>query len=266
MRAGLTGDRLAELTGFSQPKVSRIETGRTLPTVADLALWAQASGANDAERQELVEMLEAVATEAVSWRLLHRLGLRHKQEDIAQLEQASRIIRVFQPVMVPGLLQTAEYARRVMVQGNLSDQGDVAGAVAARMERQAILYDQGKTFEFLITEGALRWWPGPAQVMLPQLDRVSQMATLPNVEVGIIPFGIEAPDAYCHQFVIFEDDDEIRVTAETYTTELTTNDLRDIAVYQLVMERFRKVAQWQERAISLIRMIIAEVSKGMKED
>lgn len=200
---------------------------------------------------ELLSLLEAAATTATTWRTLHRLGLVQKQQEIAELEQQATVLRVFQPVMVPGLLQTAEYARRVMVQGNPSEREDVAQAVDKRMERARVLYDEGKEFEFLLTEGALRWRPGPTELMAVQYDRVMQLASLSNVRLGIIPQDIEAPDAFLHPFQVFEGEEPL-VSVETYTVELMVADESDIAVYLRVLERFRPVALWNQEAVSLI--------------
>ncbi len=78
-RAGLTGEELAGQTGLSQPKVSRIETGRSLPNLGEVRAWAQATGASEEELGELAALLEQLATSATSWRILHRLGLAGKQ-------------------------------------------------------------------------------------------------------------------------------------------------------------------------------------------
>jgi hypothetical protein len=200
---------------------------------------------------ELLSLLEAAATTATTWRRLHRLGLVHKQQEIAALEQRCSVIRVFQPVMVPGLLQTAEYARRVMLQGNPSDREDIAEAIEKRMERARVLYDQRKEFEFLLTEGALRWRPGSTELMAVQYDRVMQLASLSNVRLGIIPQDIEAPDAFLHPFQVFEGEERL-ISVETYTVELMVADESDIAVYLQVLERFRPVALWDQEAVPFI--------------
>jgi hypothetical protein len=155
--------------------------------------------------------------------------------------------------MVPGLLQVADYARRVMEQGNPSSQPDLAAAVAKRTERQTILYDQGKSFEFLITEGALRWRPGPPELMRAQLDRLASMASLPNVELGVLSLDQEALDAYLHPFVVFELGDETLVTVETYSAELQVNEPQEVLVYQRTLERLRRAALWADQAIQIIR-------------
>lgn len=111
VRAGLTGERMP---GFTQSKVSRLETGRTTPSLADIEAWTRATNASAEEITELAGLVEQLATSATSWRILHRLGLAEKQREIAELEREARHVRTFQPTMIPGLLQVADYARRVI--------------------------------------------------------------------------------------------------------------------------------------------------------
>jgi transcriptional regulator with XRE-family HTH domain len=255
-RAGLSGAALASRLGTTQPRISRIETGRTVPSLDDVRAWAEATNASQAELQELAGLLQHLAATATSWRILHRLGLTERQREIGELEKEATSIRVFQPTMVPGLLQIADYARRVMSQGNPSDQADIAAAVQKRLERQTILYDQTKRFEFLLTEAALRWRPGPPDMMRAQLDRLVSVANLPNVELGVIPLEAEAPDAYLHPFVIFELGDDPLVTVETYSAEMQVSDPQDVAVYWRTVDRLRPVARWGEDATREIHAIV----------
>ncbi|MCO1595506.1 DUF5753 domain-containing protein [Micromonospora sp. RHAY321] len=76
---------------------------------------------------------------------------------------------------VPGLLQTPDYARRIlteMVELHNLDIADVDAAVSTRMQRQHLLYDAGKRFEFLLAEPVLRWLLASPDVMAGQLDRL----------------------------------------------------------------------------------------------
>lgn len=254
-RAGLSGADLARLLSTNQPRISRIETGRTVPSVGDVRAWAEATHATPEEVAELGDLVRRLATEATSWRILHRLGLTQRQREIAELEREATAIVVFQPTMVPGLLQVADYARRVMAQGNPSSQADLAGAVAQRMERQTILYDQRKRFEFIITEGALRWRPGPPDLMAAQLDRLISVASLPNVSIGVLLLDQEAPDAYLHPFVVFELADDALITVETLSAELQINEPQEMEVYQRTLERYRGAALWSEDAIAAVRAL-----------
>lgn len=215
--------------------------------------WAEATNATPEEVAELGGLVQRLATEATSWRILHRLGLTQHQRELGELERAARGIVVFQPTMIPGLLQIADYARRVMSQGNPMAQADIAQAVRERLERQTILYDQTKHFEILLTETALRWRPGPTELMRAQLDRLISVASLPNVSIGVLMLDQEAPDAFLHPFVIFELDDEALVTVETYSAEMQVNDPQEVAVYRRTLDRLREIARWGDQAIEAIR-------------
>src|SRR5262249_13413296 len=151
------------------------------PSLADIDAWGAAAGAAAGALAEIRALAEAAAVEAISWRRAERRGLPALQRDVAGLEATAATLLNFQPVIVPGLLQTAEYARRIVLSGYPTGRPDIGAAVASRMERQAILYDEGRRLEFVIAEAALRWRVGPAPVMRAQLDRIASLATLASV-------------------------------------------------------------------------------------
>ena len=113
----------------------------------------------------------------------------HLEADVVSLEaRAGRVVTVH-PQIVPGLLQTAEYTRRLL---ELIDRTgrEIAASVALRLRRQEVLYDVDTRFEFLITEAALRWPAGDPAVMAAQYDRILSVATLRNVRLGVLPLGV----------------------------------------------------------------------------
>jgi transcriptional regulator with XRE-family HTH domain len=230
------------MPGFTQSKVSRLETGRTTPSLADIGAWAQATNASREEVTELAGLVEQLAVATTSWRILHHLGRTEKQQDIAELERESQAIRIFQPVMVPGLLQIAEYARRVISMSLAAPLTDV-GQAMARMERQAILYDPGRQFEFLLTETAVRWCPGPSEMMRAQLDRLASVASLPNVKLGFIRLDAEPAVPFLHPFVVFEAQQTV-ITVETFTAELSIRDPADIPTFHHYLDKLRAMALW----------------------
>ena len=89
--------------------------------------------------------------------------------------------------------------------------------------------------------------------MRAQLDRLISMASLPNVELGVLSLDQEAVDAYLHPFVVFELGDETLVTVETYSAELQVNEPQEVLVYQRTLERLRRAAVWADQAIQIIR-------------
>lgn len=82
---------------------------------------------------------------------------------------------------------------------------DVEEAVAARLRRQPLLYDEAKTFEFLLTKSVLRWQFCPADAMASQLDRLQTVIGLPNIRFGIIPFGALLSTAPQNAFQLYDD-------------------------------------------------------------
>lgn len=228
-RAGLSGAALAGLAGLTQSKVSRVERGLSLPSVEEVRAWAAACEASEGELGGLAAALEAVATSATSWRILHRLGVAQKQTEIAELERQASHIQTLQPATIPGLLQTADYARRLLIDAFPDTTPE---DVQARMERQSILYDEGKRFEFIVTEPALQWRPEGVNLQA-QLAYLKSVATLPNVSIHVLPVGAPSPPVL-HPFVIWQLPAETLVSVETYSAELWVRETADVARYQQV--------------------------------
>jgi transcriptional regulator with XRE-family HTH domain len=256
---GLSGQRLGEVLQWSQSKVSKIENGRTRPSVADIEAWAQACGAGEARTADLVSLAESALTEARTWGPRHGT-LAARNREIAQSEQAATHLQNFQPAVFSGLLQTADYARRVIAMLDVAGTRDVAAAVAVRVERQTVLYDPAKRFEFLLTEGALRWRPGPHALMLAQLDRLLSIATLPNVTIGVLPFSREAVALYTNGFTIFDIPDEPYVLVETLTQELRLHEAGDLETYREAFARMRAAAATDADAVEVIQHIRADLA------
>ncbi len=168
--------------------MSRVELGQSLLSLPELDAWAAAVSASSEARNRFRELAE-IAHGTVEPFRISRAHRSHLEENAADLEaRAGRIITV-QPQVVPGLLQTAEYARRLLKVVDPTGQRDIPVAVAARMRRQEALYDAGKQFEFILTEAALRWPAGDRAVMAAQYDRIASVSTLTNVKLGVIPLG-----------------------------------------------------------------------------
>jgi transcriptional regulator with XRE-family HTH domain len=184
--AGLTTRQLADQLGVSQSKVTKLENARTVPTAEDVQAWAAATNAPAARTAQLAELAERSHTEAVMMRAARRAGLPELQRRTAESERTATTIRVYYPTIIPGLLQTPDYARLVVTAVH-RDRPDVAEAIASRMQRQMILYEEARHFEFVVGEVALRWRYGPVAVQLGQLDRLRSIAMLPNVRLGVLP-------------------------------------------------------------------------------
>jgi transcriptional regulator with XRE-family HTH domain len=234
-RAGLSGKALAAAAGWQPSKVSRLENARQRPTVTDVEAWSRACGADQTTTQGLLALLDDVESFHRDWKQRMRLGQAPVQADYNQLVAKATLIRHFETVYIPGLLQTPEYARRAL--GEMVDLhglavADVDDAIAARLRRQQLLYDEHKSFEFLLAESVLHWLLCPPQAMAAQLDRLQTVVGLPNIRFGIIPFGVQLPVTPQNAFQLYDD----IAIVETFIGE-TVHRGADAGAYAQAMDR-----------------------------
>lgn len=233
--AGLTGERLAARCGISQSKISKIETGKALPSASDVERLLSALGVADARRAELAALARLANTEFQSVRAGLQRGLHQKQRELAALEADSQHIRFFLPLMITGLLQTPEYARASLA----NFPGDHPQAIAKRLDRQATLYNSAKRFTFVLTEAAVRWQLCEPRVMAVQMGRLVSLSELPNIRLGIIPLDTYVPDGPLNSFTVY---DERIATAETFGGVIMMRDPRDVTYHLELFTFFEQYA------------------------
>ncbi|MDO0925934.1 helix-turn-helix transcriptional regulator [Streptomyces sp. TG1A-8] len=223
---------------MSTAKLSKIENGRVAPATADVERILTALDVSPEIKAEYLAAARAQATEATAWRLFRRMGYHKKQQQIRALESSMTLLRLFQPSLVPGLLQTPEYIRAVLEPKGLTDE-QLSRTVSARIERQRVLYDTSKALHFVVTEPVLRWRLLPPAMMAGQLDRIVSVSRLPNVDVRVAPLDAPQRDVPGHSFVIR--DDRV-VTVETTHAEVVVTDPRDVSLYVEKFDRFASVS------------------------
>ena len=257
--AGLSGEQVAREIGISQSQVSRIELGHQAASVDVVRKWAEVCGAPPEQRAELLGWAEEAAFEAVAWRKAMGRGLAGLQQDYRELEARARTILDFSALILPGLMQVPEYARRIFATGDPAERLDVAAAIAARMDRQVALYEESKRFEFVVAEAALRWRVAPASVMLAQIDRVMAVAGLSAVTLGLLPLTSDA--WHEHDFVILDDpvDGDPLVHVETMTRAITIADPEEVGEYRDAFRRLQASALTGVEATELLLQIRAEL-------
>jgi transcriptional regulator with XRE-family HTH domain len=251
--AGLTGDRLAARCGISQSKISKIETGKVLPSVSDAERILTALGVSDQRQRELGALARLANTEFQSQRAGLQRGLHHKQRELAALEADSSHIRFFLPLMITGLLQTPEYARASLA----NFPGDHAQAIAKRLDRQARLYDASKRFTFVLTEAAVRWQLCEHKTMAVQMDRLASLSALPNIRLGIITLDTYVPDGPLNTFTIY---DERIATAETFGGVIMMRDPRDVSYHLELFAFFEQYAAFGDEA----RLFLASYAEAFR--
>jgi transcriptional regulator with XRE-family HTH domain len=226
--ADLSGMEAARHAGYSQPKISRFETARQVPTTEEVHVLCQVYGAAPEVRDRLLELAADLTGGTVRARAVLSHGARHMQQRVGRIEQASELVRSFTPTIVDGLLQTPDYVRAI---GSRRMAGaDLEAFVASRAARQQIL-DTDRQFQKIITEGALRWHVGSPQIMAAQLKHLIDVSHRPNLRLGVIPWTTPVHSPALHCFTIF-DDRAVIVGTETATAIIT--DPADIADYDKV--------------------------------
>ncbi|MEU8271292.1 helix-turn-helix transcriptional regulator, partial [Sphaerisporangium sp. NPDC049002] len=252
--AGLTGKELARRAGVGQPTISRIETGGLLPTPETVERVSAALGLGAGERGELDALIARLRDEVS--RL--RGGLAGRESaDAARVRSAAEIV-CFSSAMIPALLQTAEYARLALTIGRAVDEDDAAKAAAIRVQAQAVLFEEGRRFAFVLTEGAVRTWPGSPSLMVAQLDRLVQVSTLDHVRLGVVPWEVEAPAFPLHGFTIF--DGAVSV-AEAITGDVVVTDQEGTAAHRELFDAFAGVAVYGDG----LRALLGEIGTDFRQ-
>lgn len=217
--ARLTGKDLADANGWQQSKVSRIENGKQMPSADDVRAWATTcraadETAGDAVTEELLRLQDEAQVAHATFRSRMRHGQKNVQNDYNRLVAEAHLIQHFETAYVPGLLQVPDYAKAILHEMiGLHDLAidDVDAAVATRMQRQQMLYDTGKNFEFLLAEPVLRWLICPPEVMRSQLDRLQSLIGLDRVRFGILPMGKQLGTTPQNSFQVYTADTPVAV-------------------------------------------------------
>lgn len=259
--AAPSGNQFAAVLGWQQSRVSKLETGKQLPTEADIHTWVTAAGADPVVEQDLLGLLAGARIEYVTHRDESRVegGLARVQERQAALESQVSHIAEWQPAMVPGLVQTAAYARELFEQPGrptLMNPGSVdpEEMAAGRVRRQDVLYRPDGRIELILGEAALRSTPGTIGALLGQLDRLVSLMDLPTLELRVMPF----PRMPVWPLTSFYMHDDV-VYIETLTGEQQLYEPEEVAVYVQALEQLRKAALTGSAAVELILRVAAEL-------
>ncbi|GGR50222.1 helix-turn-helix domain-containing protein [Streptomyces netropsis] len=248
--AGLNGKDMAARLGWQRSKVSRLEHGKQTATAEDLEAWAREAGAPD-EANDLTARLRGLESQQRSWRRQLASGHRGVQEKYVVEYRSTSTVRGYEATVVPGLFQTPDYARHLLLHNAelMQTPRDTDEAVRARMQRQEVLYQGGRTFEIMMWEGVLHALVCPRKVMVAQLDRLVGLVGMDRVSLGVIPLGAPLKITPKHGFWIF---DESRVIVETVNTELHLEAAEDVALYGRVWDRLGEAAVYGAHAHRLI--------------
>ncbi|PZF94477.1 helix-turn-helix domain-containing protein [Micromonospora deserti] len=194
--AGLTGDQVIERIGWaSASKLSRLENGRSRPDPDDVRVLLDLYGADDALSKELLGITHE-AGDMRGWLRSYPV-MTQQQRSFAELEAGCAEISEYNPVLVPGLLQTPGYARMRIASawqvgedaGDPETGEDIDTEVRARLARQSLLTrpTDAPRYTAVLEEAALGGRAGPPEVLREQVVQLCELAMLPNVTLHVLP-------------------------------------------------------------------------------
>jgi transcriptional regulator with XRE-family HTH domain len=260
--AGVTRETAADLIRASHAKISRLELGRVGFKERDIADLLTLYGVtDDREREEFMQLV----------RQANRPGWWHRYGDVVpnwfemylRLEQAATVIRGYQANFVPGLLQTEEYARAVILTEHaLESAEEIDRRVRVRTTRQKLLTEPGAPqFWAVLDESTLRRRYGSSRVMREQLAFLAELSTLPNITLQVLPFDRGGLAAAGGPFVILrfaEPDLPDIVYLEQLTSAIYLDKRAEVEQYLAAIERICVKAETPKASTELLRRMAAD--------
>ncbi len=261
---GITREEAGYAIRGSGSKISRMELGRVSFKERDIVDLLKMYGVDEGEAQALISL----AREANSPGWWHKYGdvLPEWFQVYVGLEESASLIRAYEVQFVPGLLQTADYARAVIQHGSSGVPDEVIERrVGLRMARQQLLTKAGgPRLWAVVDEAALRRPIGGPEVMRNQLRRLIKAAAEPNVTLQIVAFasGGHAAEAGAFTIMRFPDDDLPDVVyLEHLTSALYLEKREDVDAYTGAMERLCVESESPERTVDILSGMLEEVTE-----
>ncbi|MEU6283345.1 MULTISPECIES: helix-turn-helix transcriptional regulator [unclassified Streptomyces] len=260
---GMTAEEVAERLLVSQSKISRLENGRRSISQRDVR---DLCGVYEVEDQRIVDSLMEMARDSRQQGWWHAFGDIPYSVYIG-LETDAESLRVYEPQLVTGLLQTKAYAE-ALVQGALPETSaaDIEKRVNVRMRRQERITAENNPLRLwvVLDEAALRRIVGSKLVMREQLEHLIEMSQLPHVTVQVLPFEVGAHPGLNGQYAILEFSDAADssvVYLEGVTSDLYLEKAQDVQKYAVMYEHLRA----QSLNVEQSRQYIARVAKEYAE-
>lgn len=240
----MTAEQVADRLLVSQSKISRLENGRRSISQRDVR---DLCGVYEVEDERIVSSLMQMAKESRQQGWWNAFGDVPYSVYIG-LETAAASLRIYQSLVVPGLLQTRDYAEAVIAGGSPeATAADVEKRVKVRMRRQDRIREPEQPLRLwaVFDEAALRRVVGGRQIMREQLEHLLEVAELPHVTVQVLPFDTGAHPGVTGQYAILEfpeESDSSVIYLEGVTSDLYLEKGEDVHNYSVMYEHLRAQA------------------------
>jgi transcriptional regulator with XRE-family HTH domain len=254
-RAGRTVSDVAGALGWSESKLSRIETAISGIRTPDLERLLDRYGVEDADRARLVRL--AGQSRQRAWWEAYGDVLPDAYETFIGFEAEASSIATYEAQVVPGLLQTAEYTSAIMRAELADDRPEaIEGRVQVRMARQSVL--TRAQFWTVLDEDVLRRPIGGPEVLRRQLLRLTELSERSNVTIQVLPFSIGAHRGLAGSFIVldFPDaTDEPLVYCEGLTGGVFRSKPAELRMYRVAFDALRAAALSPDDSVSLIQAV-----------
>ncbi|MGN9778062.1 helix-turn-helix domain-containing protein [Micromonospora sp. H33] len=268
--AGVTLDAAAEALEYSRQKIWRLECGMGPVRVLDVKAMCELYGVSP----EMTEAMRGLAAETKSKGWWHAYGdaVPSWFELYVGLESAASRLRGYDESLIPGILQTKEYAHALYrLRRTMSDE-DRERLVEIRLQRQALLTRRlpaAPRLESVLSEAVLRRSLGGSAVMAAQLDHLIRLSDLPNVSVRVLPLAVgPQPGAVAGTFMILDfpptkggraAPEPSVVYSESLTGALYLDKPDELAAYERVWRGLDALALSEAESKDMIKRLIGEM-------
>ncbi|WP_225831423.1 helix-turn-helix transcriptional regulator [Streptomyces sp. NK08204] len=262
-RAGLKREEAARVLRVAPATVRRMEMAEVALKIPYLQLLLKAYGIPEDEAELFVQIAEE-ANKPGWWQRFHDI-LPGWFSMYVSLEGAASLIRSYEPHFVPGLLQTEDYARGVLMSGAIGQTSpdEIERHVALRMQRQELLTrSDAPRFWVVMDETALRRPVGGPEVMRAQIDKLLEAVKLPHVTLQVAPFTNGPHPGTYGPFVLFRfamPELPDMVYSEYLTGAVYLDARSEVATHLEVMDRMAAQAASVQRTKEILRDLRKEL-------
>lgn len=247
---------LARRLGTTHSKLSRYENGQSIASSEFVASTLTALGVPEAERERVLDL--ARGREWTNWLAPNAPGLHQELTTLIEFERSANHITEVSAMVMPGLLQTSDYARAVMAD---LPPADLETRVTLRVGRREVLNAKSAPqFESLIMESAVRLRIGGKPVMAEQLRHLVKMTEKPDITLRVIP-DLEAwHPGHAGSYILFGFPSSPPIVhLEHYNSRVFLHEHEDTCAYQDATDKLRDLAMSEEESGALISQVAGEM-------
>ena len=263
-----TLEQVAVAMGWSLSKLVRIENGTVGISMNDLKMLLGHYGIVDDHRVDELVALAKAARER-SWWSKYRDIASPQLLQFIEFQASAMITRNFESLLVPGLLQTADYAREVIKEFGgwpRPSKDRLDALVTLRVKRQDLLKRTGPPpwFFFILDEGVLRRMVGDRDVMDGQIRHLIELASRDDVTIEVVPFGVGVHYGMHGPFVILEfpeaEDDDVLYLENPVGDLIHRDNPEEILSYREIFEEFRRISLG-EGSLQFLQALLDEMTR-----